>query len=169
MNTSRTPEERARELLRNNWTGDLPVDPLQIAKNLNIEIRYTTKVDSDIAGVISRENAQEPVVITLNAHDGLQRQRFTVAHELGHYTKLRDEGKLEDRLGFVERRDELSSRGNDPVEIDANRFAAELLMPASVARYWSSMGMSAEAMRRNFNVSGAALDNRLKNLRISDD
>ena len=59
------------------------------------------------------------------------RQRFTIAHELGHYL-LHTQGAEEvhiDRLFEIKFRDEQSSRGTDLDEQEANFFAAELLMP----------------------------------------
>ena len=67
-------------------------------------------------------------VIVINADKPSQRQRFTLAHELGHHELHRDRGPLQ--LVDV---DALSSDGpggvKDPDEVAANVFAAHLLLP----------------------------------------
>lgn len=67
-------------------------------------------------------------VIGVNSLHHPNRQRFTIAHELGHLLLHKDEVHI-DRSFRVNRRDEVSSLAVDPDEIEANRFAAELLMP----------------------------------------
>lgn len=67
--------------------------------------------------------------IVVNAAHADVRQRFTVAHELGHllmhrYTMPHADGKF-----VVHFRNAKSATGSDREEIEANRFAAELLMP----------------------------------------
>jgi Zn-dependent peptidase ImmA (M78 family) len=68
-------------------------------------------------------------VIGINETDGEQRQRFTMAHELGHMFVHVNDGVIFDR-GFAYFRDGNSSTGLNPKERQANAFAAELLMPA---------------------------------------
>lgn len=60
-------------------------------------------------------------LIVVNAADAVPRQRFTVAHELGHL--LLGHGSVADRPGAF------SGYEHDPVEVSANAFAAEFLMP----------------------------------------
>ena len=66
----------------------------------------------------------------------------------------------------MEHRDELSSQGTDPIEIDANKFAAELLMPAEAIRIWSKGGTVFNAVQNILDVSKEALLNRYKTLGI---
>lgn len=61
--------------------------------------------------------------IGINSLHHPNRQRFTMAHELGHYFLHRDRGEFEDGLLF--RKDNQSN----PAERQANEFAALLLMP----------------------------------------
>lgn len=67
--------------------------------------------------------------IVVNAADASVRQRFTIAHELGHlllhnYAAPHADGRLQVRF-----RDEKSAEGSILEEMEANQFAAELLMP----------------------------------------
>jgi Zn-dependent peptidase ImmA (M78 family) len=68
---------------------------------------------------------------------GAAQQRFTIAHELGHF--LLHEGytvHLDENLGAlrINLRNSESARGEDADEKEANLFAAELLMPAAFLR-----------------------------------
>ena len=65
------------------------------------------------------------------------RQRFTIAHELGHAVLHAREGIHLDQAFRLRFRDQTSAMAIDPEEIDANSFAAELLMPADeLNRVW---------------------------------
>ncbi|MGH3265723.1 MAG: ImmA/IrrE family metallo-endopeptidase [Trebonia sp.] len=57
------------------------------------------------------------------------RRRFTIAHELGHYFLHVSETLHVDRAAHFRLRSQLSSEGIDVTEIQANRFAASLMMP----------------------------------------
>ena len=69
------------------------------------------------------------LVIGINRDQAAVRQRFTVAHELGHLL-LHEHSRVYVDRGFrVRLRSGLSSDETDRDEMEANRFAAELLMP----------------------------------------
>ena len=101
------------------------------------------------------------------------RQRFTIAHEISHYIlHLKKNQKSQlfiDR--FVFRRDENSSTGNDREEVEANRFAAALLMPETFVRkvierfdFDLDDSEAIDSLAKRFNVSTAAMTNRLTTL-----
>lgn len=162
MRTRKSPKAEARELRMAHWNVDnkisFPVDPFLIAERLNIDV-ISDRLDPDTAGFIIRESGG-PTSIYLNAFDARVRQRFTLAHELGHYLQHQDEADI----GFVDKRNEVASTGTDPSEIWANQFAAELLMPGSVLSKWWAEGKTAEEMQKRLDVSSAALTYRMKNL-----
>lgn len=64
----------------------------------------------------------------VNASDILPRRRFTAAHELGHFVLHRD------RMGRYRADATIRENAEDPdeMESEANRFAAELLMPEEI-------------------------------------
>jgi Zn-dependent peptidase ImmA (M78 family) len=111
----------------------VPVD--KIAKELGIQIKLD-KVDGNLSGFIVRDKGKRTLIGANKSHHP-NRQRFTIAHELGHYllhaghTVHLDEG----RVAFtVNLRSSESSKGEDNDEREANLFAAELLMPAKFLR-----------------------------------
>ncbi len=96
-------------------------------------------------------------VIVINSRERRVRQRFTIAHELGHYF-LGHVGKSFAEPGGRSRR-----------ERDAERFAACLLMPAAwVRRQWKAYAANYEnrqaILADLFQVSSAALKRRVKEL-----
>lgn len=58
------------------------------------------------------------------------RQRFTIAHEIGHFLLHTEALHVDDGFG-IRFRDDTSSQATDDAEIEANQFASHLLMPAS--------------------------------------
>lgn len=104
--------------------------------------------------------------ILVNEGQSSARQRFTIAHELGHLLMHVGTGKA------VMFRDEVSSRGVDPFEVEANAFAAALLMPEEQVRELVPEPMNPmdddaiSQLADNFQVSGQAMAIRLKSLRL---
>ncbi|HEY2911325.1 MAG TPA: ImmA/IrrE family metallo-endopeptidase [Gemmataceae bacterium] len=111
----------------------------------------------------------------VDADDILARRRFTAAHELGHAVLHRD------RMGRY-RTDssiDVTSESVDPIEREANRFAAELLMPEEViharaSELKSSYGacprmVLAYRLASELLVSREAMRYRLKGLGVGHD
>lgn len=89
-------------------------------KNLGPKIYGASKVTSSVRA------------ISVNSENSQNRQRFSAAHELGHVLLHQEKGlNISDRLLYKSEmfRDEKSSEGSDWREIEANFFAACLLMP----------------------------------------
>lgn len=82
----------------------------------------------DIAGVLLR-HASGDRFVGINADHHPVRQRFTLAHELGHL-----------HLGHQPRvelaRDVFGGASTDPQEVEANYFAAEFLAPRQAVTAW---------------------------------
>lgn len=154
------PKQEARNLRSEAYNVDgkmsLPIDVRAIADNMNIQI-VEKELPSSVAGFILKEENDPFPVIYVNAQDGFQRQRFTIAHELGHYVQNRHS----DEIAYVDNRDELASSGTDPKERWCNAFAAELIMPESVVKKYWAEGRKFEQIRKLLGVSKAALGNRL--------
>ena len=123
-------------LLANHKVLNSPVPVEAIARALEIEIKLD-KVDDDLSGFIVRDKQSRKAIIGANKSHHPHRQRFTIAHELGHF--LLHEGHMIhlDEKGDALRvnlRNSESARGEDNDEKEANLFAAELLMPAAFLR-----------------------------------
>lgn len=149
--------------------GAVPVEA--IAHELGIEIKLD-KVDDDLSGFIVRDRLGKKAIIGANKSHHPHRQRFTIAHELGHF--LLHEGytvHLDENLGAlrVNLRNSESARGEDTDEKEANLFAAELLMPAAFLRadlHEKDLDLLAdnafiERLAKKYKVSSQALTFRL--------
>ena len=80
-----------------------------------------TALPGDLAGACFREGAG--AVLWVNGSQSVQRQRFTLAHELGH-ARLGHDGTVE-----VDTFATMSGSTSSPYEVEANNFAAEFLVP----------------------------------------
>ena len=97
------------------------------------------------------------------------RRRFSIAHEFGHFILHNHPGIHIDKGFFF--RNKISEEVNNPNEIEANRFAAELLMPKNfivqaLQNYSKNFFEDdiIERLARDFKVSKAAMGFRLQNL-----
>ena len=109
-------------LLEKNQIRAVPVPVTQIARAEGAHL-YFDALEGDLSGFLYREGSQ--ATIGVNTHHAPVRQRFTVGHELGHLL-LHHHDQLHVDYKF---RNSQSAKGTDPEEIEANLFAAELLMP----------------------------------------
>jgi Zn-dependent peptidase ImmA (M78 family) len=100
-----------------------------IAKKEGLDIRLEP-LQSNLSGFLYRH--QNQAIIGANSLQARARQRFTIAHELGHFLLHEDEQLHVDRSPYFRLRSDLASQGVDSAEIEANRFAAELLMPRAM-------------------------------------
>jgi len=102
--------------------------------------------------------------LIVNDQDLPPRQRFTAAHELGHfYLRTHDRGDQQ-TFDWVDYRDDLSTTGTDPVEVFCNSFAATLLMPEPWVRWEAGRCNSINALASRFEVSQEAMRYRLANI-----
>lgn len=155
------PEQMADEVRRAIWGVDrIPVDPVTIAKKLGIEV-YETVLPDTVSGAIIKEKGKDARIL-VQANDTDNRKRFTVAHEIGHFIANSDSG--EDTFEYVDLRDTESSEGNNPKEVFANKFAAELLMPQDLVKQAFRSTQSVSLLAAQFGVSAEAMRFRLKNL-----
>lgn len=165
------PIERAAEaLLAAHQSTPVPVEA--IATDLALLIEPTALADS-VSGILVVSTGRG--VIGVNKSHSFRRQRFTIAHEIGHYVLHRDQAQL-----FIDKdyrvffRDERPQDAGDLRERDANAFAAALLMPrARVSRIAKSHHFELGdedgpvlELAKMFEVSSQAMTYRLANLGI---
>jgi Zn-dependent peptidase ImmA (M78 family) len=101
-------------------------------------------------------------LILLNHNEPLVRQRFTLAHEIGHAC-LHDDG--EGAVIDLRSSDMELGGGKNPKETEANAFAADLLMPnIPFAQKYGEFDGNARRLAAFFKVSETAIFVRIKNL-----
>lgn len=148
-----TPEEHARSLLNHHWDGELPVNPIDIANKIGVRVfADQTMVGTSQSGRLSADGSGP--IILVNAADSNVRRRFTIAHELGHHVLEHGPAFRRSDLGY-------NPSNYDLQEVHANRFAAELLMPASLVQKARDVGYLLPGMAALFGVSETAIRIRL--------
>lgn len=166
--------EFAKHALQLAWDGNLPVKPDVIAQglvifkkdtatgdsqNIPIKVRALNSQTLNASGQASLENTPSGYVFycDYNSEEISYRNRFTIAHELGHVL-----------LGHVNEgnpRERDTTFGNStPVERSANIFAAELVMPEMKVKELFGGASSVQQLSEIFGVSNAAMSYRLQNL-----
>lgn len=141
---------------------EMPVAIGKLAKELGLSVKLAT-LDAGVSGEIKKSDSG--YVVRVNRHDIKERQRFTIAHEIAHYILHRDligDGIVDDIL--------YRSGLSDHLEAQANRLAADLIMP------WPSLHKRIqelsdlkneelyEQLARDFEVSTTAMKIRLGKL-----
>ena len=127
--TGATLRPIAEALLADAGSRKLPIPVEVIAKSLGATVRYAP-FKGELAGMLIRDDVKRGVVIGVNSLHHPNRQRFTIAHECGHLQLHKGRQAYIDRSPLrINRRDEVSSQATNAEEIEANRFAAELLIP----------------------------------------
>lgn len=130
----------------------------------------TKALASETSGMLVRTDGL--IVIGVNSNHAEVRRRFSIAHELGHLSLHPGRPLLLHETVRVNFRDATSSMATDVEEIEANAFAAELLMPEPFVR--QEVERSCEVRRtelvkqlaQTFAVSRPAMEIRLVNLGI---
>lgn len=144
------------------YSSKMPIPVYDIMRELGLKLGFEA-MDDNISGWIERTGDGYSVAVNVN-HPNV-RQRFTAAHELGHYIYHRD--LLGDGVGDTRAyRAEGSDRPNSSVlpihERQANSFAANLLMPRKAITLLREQGITdAEKMAERFEVSKQAMCIRL--------
>ena len=141
----------------------------EVCKKLQIECFDSDFDDPRISGMLIKNNETGKFDIYVNRKHSNTRQRFTVAHEIGHYLswkhqsysyeQLNKENEIEDyAISF--RHESIQS----DAETEANEIAATILMPEEKVRELAKKNLTIEEMAVEFFVSEAAMTVRLQAL-----
>ena len=163
-------ESNAAEILRRLEILEIPIPVERIAKELGATVRHLP-LDEELSGMIYKKGCRK--LIGVNALHHIHRQRFTIAHEIGHLILHSD--RIEKLIHVDKRfpvrifhRDAQSTQGVDPIEIEANQFAAALLMPETVILkkldgQYDIEDIPTESLAKKLQVSRQALELRIGN------
>ena len=160
--------EAARSILREFGFSAPPVPVERIIKSRKIVLQYAP-LEKDLSGMAYIKDGVG--IIGVNALHHPNRQRFSAAHELAHHV-LHDEEIRQavhvDKGIRVLFRDDISALGIEPMEIEANAFASEMLIPEDLLAVALEGGgvdledeAAIEALARRFRVSPTAMRFRL--------
>lgn len=137
-----------------------PVPVEAVARDLGIRV-YLGEWRENESGLIQKDpdlGGKSGYAIIINDAHAVTRQRFTIAHEIGHYVYHRErigDGVTDDAL--------YRSHLGGSRETQANRFAAWLLMPWNlVVEEIRNGAESVEELAEIFRVSKSAMSIRLQ-------
>jgi hypothetical protein len=152
--------DSATERVIKKFQGAAPVDVIALAGDLGIKVWQSDQLGPGISGKLfkdAKNGGTSGWSILVRNGDAPVRKRFTVAHEIGHFVLHRSE------LGDGITDDEFYRSGlSNMQEAQANRLAAEILMPYSLINQLMNDGTKAiDALASKLGVSQAALKIRL--------
>lgn len=161
-------EREAAQLLKRAGVGGPPVDVEKVAAQLSIRVEQAD-LDEDCSGILIRSD-EDGAVIGVNWDHHPNRQRFTIAHEIGHFL-LHKGGTFIDKGTYARFRDQQSGSGTVSEEKQANQFAAALLMPAEWVKeafkahpFDPADGSALQDLADAFQVSTQAVMFRISNM-----
>jgi len=154
--------------------GRPPVDVRAVAKSLGMRI-IEAELGPSVSGLLVTSPGKQ-VSICVQKDDSTTRKRFTIAHEiahhvLGHQFEAGSHVHV-DRGNFISQRGPRASQGIDLKEIEANQFAAALLMPSAWVRALVEateghlVDQHVTELSQKFEVSEQAMTIRLTTLRL---
>jgi Zn-dependent peptidase ImmA (M78 family)/DNA-binding XRE family transcriptional regulator len=153
------PEAAARETLQKADADSVPVEVKAIARKLGVAMFFRPLPDALSAFLLRGEGRS---VIGVNANQPAVRQRFSAAHECGHFVLRHTDESVFDYA--VPATSDGEPPGYDPnSEREANSYAAELLMPREHLQR-DAPGTSLSRLAQRYEVSQEAMSFRLKNL-----
>jgi Zn-dependent peptidase ImmA (M78 family) len=168
---SKRIEKATQDILDNLKVSQLPIPVEEIVKKRGLELR-AYDLGENVSGALMIDAGKG--TIGFSPRESKVRQRFTIAHELGHYELHKQEsGLFIDNEFKILFRDNNSSKGEIKKELEANSFAAALLMPErfllrEIQRNNFDIGDedSIKKLAKIFDVSVSAITYRIANLNL---
>lgn len=122
-------QSQAEQFLRDEGITKLPIDVMEIAEGRGILVQGKPDTAPGVSGMLVRAGDEFGILYATDVKS-LGFQRFSIAHELGHYLLeghvdhiLPKNGEHVSQAGFT---------SADPFELEADHFAASLLMPSTL-------------------------------------
>ena len=133
-------------MLKDNFITEPPVPVIELAKRQGLDVVFVEHDAFDnVSGFIDFDSRE----IVVNAKESIGRQAFTIAHEIGHWVLHREKLEANKELSIVYRR--AIAADKEPIEQEANAFAAELLVPREMLRAY--FGVPSSIVAKAFGVS----------------
>jgi len=133
-----------------------PVQTVKLAQALGLKVYHTKEWDNNVSGMILKDKihgGESGFAIYVNGKHHVNRRRFTTAHEIAHFVlheNLIGDGISDDAL--------YRSSLSGPIEAQANKYAADILMPIPVINNALERGLNTiEALADHFQISKSAM------------
>ncbi len=123
-----------------------------IKQDANLKV-FSWNFTKKISGLLVNDGENSSIGYNINQHR--HRQRFTVAHEIGHCL-----------LGHTCSSADYNFGSKNPHEVEANQFAAELLMPLEKLKEDCRIGIDAPELAKKYYVSEESMWWRLMDCKL---
>tara|TARA_R100000789_G_scaffold29427_2_gene33001 strand:+ start:1161 stop:1643 length:483 start_codon:yes stop_codon:yes gene_type:complete len=137
-----------------------PVQTVALAADLGLKVWHVPNWPDDLSGKIvksAEQGGSSGYAVYVNKEHHINRRRFTTAHEIAHFILHRQfigDGIVDDGL--------YRSRLSNSMEVQANKMAADILMPRHLLNQHISNGVnSVSDLARIFQVSESAMSFRV--------
>lgn len=137
-----------------------PIQTVPLAEKLGLKVWHVPTWEDHISGMILKNQEQggsSGYAIYVNQNHHVNRRRFTTAHEIAHFVlheNLIGDGITDDAL--------YRSKLTGGIEAQANKYAAEILMPLHLINKALSEGISTiEDLAQKFQVSKSSMSIRM--------
>lgn len=159
--------QHSESILKEHNAYSVYIDVKMIVRALDIQILEREDWTNELSGALVIHNGKG--VIGLNKYDVVERKRYTLAHELGHWFLHNDltDTFLDKKLVFNR------SNHSNRQEVEANYFAACMLMPEKLLRNQINLKYHGQideddisSLAGDFKVSAIAMTYRLTNLEL---
>lgn len=147
-------EELTSNILLSHDMYKIPVDVISIAKANDIKV-FEASLNKKISGAIRYNSSTNKFEILINKDDAKVRQRFTIAHEIGHFF-LHQEMLKSDEIHI-----DIMYRMTNEQEKEVDYFAGALLMNKTLLEKAYKDGHSITELAELFDVSVSAMTVRL--------
>ena len=162
-------EQKAAQILRAHGLYSVPIDPVALANRNGIRVLNAAFSEEGLSGLVAKRGSD--IQILVNQNDTSFRKRFTIAHEMGHFFLhlTNQDGEFIDKNADLYREEEPQNNLSEERirEMQANQFAAGLLMPGELVRNTYKTGLQdLTRLAELFNVSEPAMGFRLNRLNL---
>jgi len=151
----RVAKKLAEQLIKDCHIDTPPVLINTIVQHLHKTLGYqiycrSSELSDKFSGQIAKSGKTVGIMYNKNHHQ--VRQRFTVAHEIGHLM-------LEHGIVISDYKEVIDFKTQSPIEVEANIFGAELIMPGFILRKYlkKKYTESVKKLSEVFNVSEEAM------------
>jgi Zn-dependent peptidase ImmA (M78 family) len=137
-----------------------PIETIEIAEALGIKVYKVNDWPANISAMIRKDvqrGGESGYAIYVNGKHPRVRRRFSIAHEIAHFSLHRaliGDGITDDAL--------YRSNMSNSVEVQANQMAADILMPWHLIREATDSGLdTVEKLAEHFDVSKSTMSIQL--------
>lgn len=153
-------KQLAKKILEENLISSPPIPITDIAENHGLKVVQVDfgKHSPEVAGMIDKKTN----AIYVNKYDNERRKAFTIAHELGHYLMHQDELEKNPEMAILFRMP-FGKPDPNPLEQEANAFAARVLVPPFLLKQYLQKGINEPAILSEvFGVSAEVINYRIQ-------